>query len=454
MIQGNLTFMEMTMRKTILYAFAIPALLLSACSPSTAAAPTLAYPVVIDTAAPAANPAQAYPAATEAIPAPGEQATLTQPAAPTEPVAPTNAAAAPTTAAAEASASTDSRVTFNLPQGVATGARTDLQPAVPAQQDSPYWTARPAMLDVRLQGYPLSNTFHTPAIRVYPVAAFAQANPDAQKEIDALKALLANPAALPDKIPMIPMFNAAQVFHAGVKPLTFQNGAGVRFLTQYDQAVVPINNKELFYTFQGLTTDGQYYISAILPVSLAALPADDQFTADEVEKLAKDFDSYLKTTVQSLEAAPAGDYSPSLDALDTLIASLAVNPGDAFSKPSTEMAPTGLWRVATNFPGPVSAMSAEQIDALSKETLDIRADQITFQGQSCPVSSFSIESKDGAQYFQDMYKTDAQLLTVGTAPIEVIKTDCTLPGLSEFVRTANDDLIVNVDGVFFLLGIE
>ena len=54
----------------------------------------------------------------------------------------------------------------------------------------------------------------------------------------------------------------------------FVSGIGVRFLTEYAQYFVPVNNHDLFYTYQGLTNDGQYWISVILPINHPDLPAN------------------------------------------------------------------------------------------------------------------------------------------------------------------------------------
>ena len=45
--------------------------------------------------------------------------------------------------------------------------------------------------------------------------------------------------------------------HSQVQYLDFKNGTGVRYLTQFDQGILPINNYELVYTYQGLTSDGK-----------------------------------------------------------------------------------------------------------------------------------------------------------------------------------------------------
>ena len=124
-------------------------------------------------------------------------------------------------------------------------------------------------------------------------------------------------------LPFLPFFNAQQVFHSQVKYLSFKDGQGVRFLTQYDQAYLPINNYELFYTFQGLTSDGKLYVAAILPVTLPGLPADST-VSDEMKAgdFVGKFLKYLDEVTQQLNGQSASSFTPSLDALDSMLASL------------------------------------------------------------------------------------------------------------------------------------
>ena len=62
--------------------------------------------------------------------------------------------------------------------------------------------------------------------------------------------------------------------HVQVQYLDFKSGTGVRFLTQFNNGMAPVNNHDLIYTFQGLTSDGKYYIAAVLPVTHPDLPAN------------------------------------------------------------------------------------------------------------------------------------------------------------------------------------
>src|SRR5690606_24028253 len=64
-------------------------------------------------------------------------------------------------------------------------------------------------------------------------------------------------------LPMLPAIPASQVFRIQPTLVDFEGGRGVRYLTYYTQAPSPITDRDIFYTFQGVTDDGAYYISAI-----------------------------------------------------------------------------------------------------------------------------------------------------------------------------------------------
>jgi hypothetical protein len=96
----------------------------------------------------------------------------------------------------------------------------------------------------------------------------------------------------------------------------FENGMGVRYLTQFSQAEIAVNNHELFYTFQGLSNDGDFYIAAVLPVSHPDLPTDGAVLPDE------DWETYLNQIEQQIDDYAASSFQPDLGVLDQLIASL------------------------------------------------------------------------------------------------------------------------------------
>ena len=97
----------------------------------------------------------------------------------------------------------------------------------------------------------------------------------------------------------------------------------MRFLTQYGQAANPINNHDLFYTFQGLTHDSRYYVVAILPASNPILPADGStIPGDDYGAFADDFANYVTDIEMQLSAQAASSFAPDLVLLDEMIQSL------------------------------------------------------------------------------------------------------------------------------------
>lgn len=197
---------------------------------------------------------------------------------------------------------------------------------------APIWDIHPAYAEITLEGYPLQEKFFRPQILVYPAAEFEKANEGAAQIISDLKTLLAAPPdPLPGSLPFLPLFNAAQIFHANEQFLKFQNGSGVRFLTQFGQDAMPVNNHDLLYTFQGITGDGAYYISVILPVNASFLMEfpSPEFTLppDGIPFPWGSYDTlgeYYRASVRQLNDTAPDAFTPSLTTLDTLVQSLLV----------------------------------------------------------------------------------------------------------------------------------
>jgi hypothetical protein len=101
----------------------------------------------------------------------------------------------------------------------------------------------------------------------------------------------------------------------------------VRFLTYYQQDAAPIQPDRIFYAFQGLSSDGHWYISAFWPVTTTAIPAaKQQMNATEYDAQAKQFDSYLSGILGTLEGTPSGGFVPDLSIIDQAMQSLNVSP--------------------------------------------------------------------------------------------------------------------------------
>jgi hypothetical protein len=206
---------------------------------------------------------------------------------------------------------------------IATGFQTELVAAVPAGEDAPYWELLPAYTRVTLEGYPISAHLMQPQLFIYPVQELEETNEGTGQIVASLQTLINSPQELPS-MPFLPLFNAAQVMHTHLQYLDFKSGQGLRYLTEFAQGIVPINNHELLYTYQGLTADGQYYIAAVLPVHHPSLPLDENVTGNEPPEFTGDFTTYVANVARTLNTEAANTFSPDLTELDAMISSLEV----------------------------------------------------------------------------------------------------------------------------------
>jgi hypothetical protein len=225
-------------------------------------------------------------------------------------------------------------ISFVIPEGLGIGATHEAIARAEGDTVAP-WEVAPEHIKILIENYPLQGTFHDPQIYVYPTQDYLAMSNGAAISIKRLQGILANPAAplTNETLPTVPFFNAAQTFAAQIQVIKFQNGTGVRMLTQYGQAVGPVNNHSLFYHFEGLTNDGSYYIIAILPVTTPVLTADDNpdspvpaggIPFPSYSDPNADFVGYFNAITDKLNATAPEAFQPTLSALDQLIASIGV----------------------------------------------------------------------------------------------------------------------------------
>jgi hypothetical protein len=131
------------------------------------------------------------------------------------------------------------------------------------------------------------------------VANFARAYPQLTANVAALRRkqlVAADPLTV----------DATHAFHHQVKPLKFPWGEGIAFLTQYTQEPdMPhrADNKELAYVFLGVTSSGSHFVRAQFAVRHDRFPMPHK----------------------DLETLPATSFRPPLDAIEQVLASIALN---------------------------------------------------------------------------------------------------------------------------------
>lgn len=243
-----------------------------------------------------------------------------------------------------------SRIAFTYSTQIAEDAGWDWAPADPTIE-TPTGPI-PEYTRVTFQNYTAAsgwvNTGHF--IDFYPTMTFPDVPYPYAVELNHLREVLAARPTVPDDaLPMLPIVTASQYFKAQVKYVDFAGGSGVRYITAAGLDVSPLSNEVLFYTFQGLTDDGAYYIAAQFPISAPTLPdVAEPMNTDEYNAFAANYDAYLADITAQLDALAPSDFSTDLTVYDALFVSLIFTPPAA-----TFFTPDGA-ETGTAAYGPVS----------------------------------------------------------------------------------------------------
>ncbi len=280
-------------------------------------------------------------APTSTVPTVAETPVLIEPPTTTPEVFISLTQAIPATAVAQPSPVPNTLVTFGrltleIPANVASGASGLDMPAI-TNEDAAYWEKTPGHLQVSLNDYyVLQGKLHQPQIYVYPALDYATLVPGAFESMHRLQNIISDVVPVtPDQLPAVPFFNAQQVFASNIQDISFQNGDGIRFITEYGQYPAPVNNHELFYHFQGFSNDGNYYIVAIFPITAPGLgessdpesaPAIGGVAYPNMGDASANWQSYYGAATNLLDATSPEVFTPSLSQLDALIQSMWVAP--------------------------------------------------------------------------------------------------------------------------------
>lgn len=172
---------------------------------------------------------------------------------------------------------------------------------------------------------------------VFPVDAYvdlyaASGNTIVAEQVSRLEELIAQadgrPADPEGTMPLLPPPNSMMDHWVQFSDLDFNDGRGVRYISDSPirQNIGVWTNETMGYYFQGLTEDGQFYISFHWPISTDLLPdTSAEAPGNDVDQASASQESYdrytagVKTALNELEP---GDWSPDLAELDALVQSL------------------------------------------------------------------------------------------------------------------------------------
>jgi hypothetical protein len=225
-------------------------------------------------------------------------------------------------------------VSFVIPEGLASGAASELVPAVDESVGGP-WGVSPQYISFTLTDYTgRQDEFFKPIVNIYPAADYVAVNSWAASSLTRLQALLASPATplTNDNLSTVP-FNgaAAQQYAAKAQFIPFNGGNGVSMISQYAQFPGPILKDNSFYHYEGLTSDGKYFVAVLFPLNLPLQSTSENPSADGIIHPSDISDTaaltaYYQGITDKLNAANADTFQPSLTLLDALIQSITVNP--------------------------------------------------------------------------------------------------------------------------------
>ncbi len=287
----------------------VAAVLIAGCSlsslpiPSLSPSPTPVPPTETSTPLPSDTPAP----------------TLTDTAEPTFTAIPTQTG---TPTVPPATTITYGNISLLLPASLGTGTTNSTVTDIELPYTNPGGAPMPQHSKLVITGYPIQGALLEPQIMVFPAAQYAQYGDLTGQIVSTLRDVpFMDGQPLPAGLPDGP-------FNAHVASIAFTQGHGIRYLTQFDQAPLPVNNHEMFYFFHGLTDDGNVYLEAVFPVQAAFLPADENpdspLPQGGIPFNMDDLGTYFQNISDKLNATPPTLFTPPLTALDALLQSTTV----------------------------------------------------------------------------------------------------------------------------------
>jgi hypothetical protein len=212
---------------------------------------------------------------------------------------------------------------------------------VPASTEAmPAYAIAPAHVAFTFKDYPFE--YYGPEVQVVPLADYLKQADLPVAVSDQVQELQADIAQRPDlnqkyKVfvpvpegapatgapPLVPPINAQLQMAAKKGYLDFANGSGMRYVYWASQAPLPIDPNSLFYTYQGVTSDGKHFVTATFPVHAPVIAPGP---APSGNMTAAWLNALNPAIAQTIESADPAAFTPPLPTLDALVQSIQVAP--------------------------------------------------------------------------------------------------------------------------------
>jgi hypothetical protein len=141
----------------------------------------------------------------------------------------------------------------------------------------------------------------------------------------------------------------------------------------------------------------------------------------------------------------------------TMVASKAEGKSPVLKIEGLSSAPTGvggvsmrvLWTVSGYKIGNNALWGEKEARTMLFKPLDITATAIIFDGKTCHDVILKNEKVKAKEYLAQTYNTTPPALGIQDEIVEVVKTNCDLPGFGEYLRLKDRRLVIDLNGVFF-----
>lgn len=107
------------------------------------------------------------------------------------------------------------------------------------------------------------------------------------------------------------------------------------------------------------------------------------------------------------------------------------------------------WTVSGYKRGNNSPWSEKDARAMLFKPLDMTETTITFDGKTCRDVTFQKEKLKTKEYLASAFQTTPESLGIAEETVEVVKTNCNLPGFDQYLRLKERRLVIHLNGVFF-----
>ena len=110
-----------------------------------------------------------------------------------------------------------------------------------------------------------------------------------------------------------------------------------------------------------------------------------------------------------------------------------------------------LWRISEYKVGEGAVWGEEDARGMLFKPLDIDTEKarITFDGRTCRDVIFDTKTVHAREYLEHVYQSASRAAGIDDETIEVVKTNCDLPGFAEYIRLKDKRLVIQIKGVFF-----